>query len=675
MQKSWTDFKNLYENDQIARQIFTELVDELVSKQYPDLFAIPSASLTKTSDQENTDTQNKPVGIYLSKFFTDHLANSRKGQIRKAFNDNQDFIKSGTNVQYWLVYLPLQLKPGELSWWNSWKARVESEFAIRVLLIEGDEILKNLDDFGIYDKWINQINIPQNINFTTDTDEMAETPDTEELPETEKSIFELDDTEEIIKNDIVKIEASAPNLHMSALPEENSKGKTETEQPEKNNSNQNLKRFVKAFKNLEELYASLSETEIKSYKKRRLNSKYKDFNLESIVPNIEKMTAADLMYKARLARINENFEKALHIYEYLINTNTVPKGTEKDVEQAKQQCILNLTIKSNVIEGDLQFALKNYIPGLDNYEAALKDDSTSAEIQKKYYECFGEALLQNGLYTQAELKFEKALKIDPFNKNIKSREAIVQYINQGYNYYKKAPLKWLNPLFAPWFYYKARKLQPENTDLKQKIQTLQTRTLISFGAAVALVLGIWGITLLIDLIPEATDNKKYVQKVLEPYNYQIQKANYYYENISNTKPHYFDSAMQTYKRAAAYNPLDTFAVKRMEKVSLMKTSFIREVERNIKSDSAGYFLSMRDATEGLRLFKYMHERGNRQTGKFGYVDTLMNVVIPPVFDFNYTTMFKNGEQFKDGIAKVCIINAPGDTVYFYIDRNGKRVHF
>ena len=95
--------------------------------------------------------------------------------------------------------------------------------------------------------------------------------------------------------------------------------------------------------------------------------------------------------------------------------------------------------------------------------------------------------------------------------------------------------------------------------------------------------------------------------------------------------------------------------------------------QNIKNDSATYFLSMRRPTEGLRLFKYKYDTNDPSKGKFGFVDTLGNVVIAPIYDFNFRTMDEQGETFYNGRAKVCLKTADNDTIYFYIDQHGNKI--
>ncbi|MBR2200380.1 MAG: hypothetical protein IJ894_06485, partial [Bacteroidales bacterium] len=104
-----------------------------------------------------------------------------------------------------------------------------------------------------------------------------------------------------------------------------------------------------------------------------------------------------------------------------------------------------------------------------------------------------------------------------------------------------------------------------------------------------------------------------------------------------------------------------------------RNEMVTQIQRNIREDSATYFLSLRRPTEGLRLFKYKYDPRDTSKRTFGFVDTLGNVVIPPFFDFNYKTMDEQGETFFNGRAKACLEIAPERFIYFYIDQRGNKI--
>jgi hypothetical protein len=106
---------------------------------------------------------------------------------------------------------------------------------------------------------------------------------------------------------------------------------------------------------------------------------------------------------------------------------------------------------------------------------------------------------------------------------------------------------------------------------------------------------------------------------------------------------------------------------------IRRANYIKQIQENIDRDSATYFLSLRKPTEGLRLFKYKYDPSDTSKRKFGFVDTLGNIVIPPFFDFNYKTMDEQGETFFNGRAKACLEIAPERFIYFYIDQRGNKI--
>ena len=145
------------------------------------------------------------------------------------------------------------------------------------------------------------------------------------------------------------------------------------------------------------------------------------------------------------------------------------------------------------------------------------------------------------------------------------------------------------------------------------------------------------------------------------------------QKITPETPHYIDSAIVAYQRAVRIDNTDEAAQKGYLTACKAMADYINQVQQHISTDSAEYFLSMRRPTEGLRLFKYLYDTEDKTKGKFGFVDTLGNVVIAPLFDFNYRTMDGQGETFYNGRAKVCLKVADSDTVYFYIDQRGNRI--
>ena len=119
-----------------------------------------------------------------------------------------------------------------------------------------------------------------------------------------------------------------------------------------------------------------------------------------------------------------------------------------------------------------------------------------------------------------------------------------------------------------------------------------------------------------------------------PLDLCLYKGDRYMEMLSPETPHYIDSAIYFYRRALRYDNTDTIARPRYNRAMITRNEMVTQIQRNIREDSATYFLSLRRPTEGLRLFKYKYDPRDTSKRKFGFVDTLGNVVIPPFFDLN-----------------------------------------
>ena len=104
MQHTWDEFRKAYENEQVARLNFCDLCEDLMRLKYPDHNIIKSVDILE-NDTKKVDNQGKNSVIYLPKFFTDGISNSRKGQIRKSLNDNLPFMKANDIKNGCLSYL------------------------------------------------------------------------------------------------------------------------------------------------------------------------------------------------------------------------------------------------------------------------------------------------------------------------------------------------------------------------------------------------------------------------------------------------------------------------------------------------------------------------------------------------------------------------------------------
>jgi hypothetical protein len=170
-------------------------------------------------------------------------------------------------------------------------------------------------------------------------------------------------------------------------------------------------------------------------------------------------------------------------------------------------------------------------------------------------------------------------------------------------------------------------------------------------------------------------SKYSVARAWDLYDAALNAGDHYmqrYKIYGNLRVHVLDSAVMAYKRAMMYNPLGRSAVVKYNRAKRLWSSYLNLVQRLIRKYPKKYFVAMRPYSEGLRFFKFLFRPGDKSVGKYGYVDRHMNVVIPPIFDFDYYHRIKPGwEDFHNGKAVACLVINVGDTAYFQINREGK----
>jgi len=431
---------------------------------------------------------------------------------------------------------------------------------------------------------------------------------------------------------------------------------------------------------------------------RRESSNVKNYLNDFVFGDMSKFKGKELIKKARIYVTNQQFSRGLYIYEYanakqLLDDDKLVEEYNRGVDEADY----NLTYKYYMINGDLLFAKRDYINASESYQKAIdtveswKDKVTGDltiennvlssmvrdnEAKIKQLEARAESMLQVGEFEKAITDFTNAIELDPDNERLKKRLRLAEYLSKS-NYFKHPMLSWLNVFIAPYLYFSARKIDPNIREL-EKAEKLRTRAIwgvviMVLILALAVWLFFWLNRTIVEIQEDDVDNRTEVMGSSTPVAIHQSRGDYYLSRISADKPHYIDSAINAYERALRYDNTDTLAEIGYNKALMEKNSYLEMVQKNISTDSATYFLSMRRPTEGLRLFKYKYDPMDPDKGKFGYVDTLGNVKIAPVFDFNYRRMDSQGETFYNGRALVCLKVAEGDTVYFYIDQRGNRI--
>ena len=692
MQHTWDEFRKQYENEQTARTNFCDLCEDLMRKKYPD-HNIFKSDLISEFNTEKVDQNGKESVIYLPKYFTDGVSNSRKGQIRKSLNDNLPFIKTN-EIKKWVLFVPSKLTSEESSWWENWTTRISRENNIDLIIYDSKAIFNMLNDFKIIGKWfhseheyVSDVNSDDTLDFDFDFDAAADAAietvsQPEPKPETRTTTTTTTTT--TITTQTTKTIAAAPLIAQAvqnAAPKIMSvAASAATDATEVKNSDEpkiedlpNTFKFKQLFEELELLHkTNLTEEQRKIFDQRREDSKVANYLNDFEFGDLSSTSESDLKYKGDAHAAKGQYSRSLYIYEYIQYKNLLSDDRKNELNTDIQDSCDNLQFMYKMMKGDLLFATREYINAYEEYEeaAALKDGE-NAEANSKKFEAQGEALMEVGDFANAAASFKTALNYNVADDNLKNRYEIAKSLDNGTNYFKSKWLRWLNIFIAPIAYWKAQHKDPsirENAHAKKLRKKawwgLATVILILLAVAAIFLIGRY-------LASKAVQPEIETQQIQTPHDLQIQLGDYYMNNFSNENPHYIDSAITAYKRAIRYDNTDTAAERKYRNAENRRMAYINEVQNNISNDTS-YFLSMRRPTEGLWLFKYRYDPNDRTKGKFGYVDTTGKVVIAPMFDFNYRKMEGIGETFCNGRALVCL-KVGQDTIYFHIDNRGNKI--
>ncbi len=692
MQHTWDEFRKAYENEQVARLTFCDLCEDLMRLKYPDHNIIKSADILE-NDTSKVDNQGKNSIIYLPKFFTDGISNSRKGQIRKSLNDNLPFMKTN-DIKKWVLIVPTKLTSEETSWWENWTSRIAKENGLELLLIDSKAIFGLLADFKITGKWFESEhkytsdvdgNSDDLLDFSSDV-AVVEEPKAEPETHTTTTTTTTTVTTQTIKTvSAPNAEAVAAAISAAASPiiaeaapvaaahkPVAATNITNSQEP-KIGELENTIKFKEQFEELELLHkTNLTDKQRKIFDLRREVSKVPNYLNDFEFGDLSNTPASDLIYKADAYATKYQPSRALYIYEYIKYKNILPDNRKSEIDAGIRENSNTLSFMYKMIKGDLLFATRDYINAYEEYEdAAELKDGENAEANSKKFEAQGEALLEVGDFANAAECFKTARNYNVADENLKKRYEIAKSLDKSTNFFKNKWLRWLNIFIAPFAYWNAQRKDPsikENAHAKKLRRKawwgLITVLLLLLGVAAIFFIGKY-------LANKAVQPEIETTAIQTPHDVQMNLGDYYMEHFSNDNPHYIDSAITAYKRAIRYDNTDTVAQRKYRNAENRRNAYITEVQNNINSDTT-YFLSMRRPTEGLWLFKYRYDKNDLSKGKFGYVDTTGNIVIPPMFDFNYLKMKGAGETFCNGKALVCL-KIGNDTTYFFIDNRGNKI--
>ena len=751
MEFNWDDFKSKYSNEQEARQGFAQLCETIMQLHYPDFIVKNSDTIDEDKKTEDKTLDRKCI-IFLPKYFLDGVSNSRKGQIRKALNDNLPYMKAN-KIEQWFLLMPLKFSPEENNWWENWSLRIKQENAITPTAILSDQIIDLVAKHGIEFRGLEKVaeqvvSATETVDFVFE-DEAAEhavevpvetvpaagsvtitkttttvtTTETKVVPESKSDdepsaksepVAELETkpkTETVTKTTkTVFLTAPTPKpaeAAESSKKDDAGKDAATVQRVKEPNLNQlrMTYRFKQQFEELEAQKLALPKDGPRNgqrgiFDRRRDLSNVKNYLNDFVFGDLSNFKGKELVKKAQIYVTNEQYSRGLYIYEYAYAKKLVEKDLMADYNKGVAEADFKLQYKYQMILGDLLFAKGDYINAHDAYEKAIniktsfmskleekmsysiESDTFSPSIrdneaETKLLEAKAEALLHINEYDEAVDNFKLAVELDPDNRELEGRYELAQKLQTWSRWYNNKWFGWLSPLWAPIHYYFFVRKNNGIQDLKIT-KTIKRRAwigIILWAIIIGLALTLWFMRDRLFLGGGSDDNgvRTTAQAPSTPLELNISKGDYYMSMVSDDKPHYIDSAIYAYHRAIRFDNTDTIAKPLYNRAMIRKNDMVTQMQRNITNDSATYFLSMRRPTEGLRLFKYKYDPRNPEKGKFGFVDTLGNIVIPPFYDFNYKTMDEQGETFFNGKAKVCLEVAPYDTVYFYIDQRGNKI--
>ncbi len=460
-------------------------------------------------------------------------------------------------------------------------------------------------------------------------------------------------------------------------------------------------RFKQNFEELENQKKNLPTTGKSNgqrgiFDRRRDDSNVKNYLNDFVFGDLSNFKGKELVKKAQIYVTNEQYSRGLYIYEYAYAKKLIDPEIRDEYKKGVAEADFKLRYKYQMILGDLLFAKGDYINAAEAYEKAVntKNDFTDKleesmsytmesstyspsirdnEADYKWLEAKGEALLHINEYADAATNFQRALDLDPDNNDLAERLALSKKLQRWSSIYKNKWFGWLSPLWAPFHYLSIRN--------NEEVQGLEITETIHKRAKIGIIVWILLLVLAaaifyfkdkISLSPSSNVTTQ-AEAPSTPLELCLTKGDYYMSLFSQDNPHFIDSAINAYNRAIRIDNTDNRAQTGYNRAMIVRSNFIAQIQQNITNDSATYFLSMRRPTEGLRLFKYKYDPTDTTKRKFGFVDTLGNIVIPPFYDFNYKTMNEQGETFYNGRAKVCLKVGDNDTLYFYIDKRGNRI--
>lgn len=658
MNAYWEKFIQLHKGEYFARDAFDDLCLDILNYHYPGRKIIPSDNL------DNCD-KNKLNVVFLSKFFTDQLTNSRKGQIRKAFKEFLDFVlKNKIKIYAWVLCVPYSLSDDEMKWWINWKNKMTSQYTLNIQFFDGAYIIELAKKYDLFDKWFKQ-----NKNIIQEE-------------KNENKSFELITDKKIPENNITENNSTQNNdIEKNNTSKLNKNTNTEPRYAEKIDYSYLEKEFLR----IKNLYQKFSEKQ-----RKKLEEKNSIKNIDNLFDEIKDLKKIQndplkLYYKAKSSQVHNLCPQAVKTFELILsNDEFINKliNRKDDIQKSILECKQKVQATLLELEADVYYIQKDYKKAYESYKKALNFDKKNKNIEKKLFESKGDLYLKQSesednyqTFNDAFHFFDKAYGIDKNDEAIKNKRSYTYWLKKGKKFFSVPILNIFNIFLNPIGYWRAFSIFP-NENTKEKLKKSSKKAY--FAAAITILAIFIGLLLfsIKNIKPEHQNKslnsiKNKSLKALSISQIAEQKADKIIKNISYDKIHLIDTALNDYKRAILYGKASKKLKEKYNKALKYKLVYISKAQTNIKKNKKKYFVSMRRFSEGLKLFKYIYDPQHPSKGKYGYVDSAMNIIIPPLYDFNYNKMYKGTENFHNGKALVCLKQHKNKILYFLINKKNK----
>lgn len=517
----------------------------------------------------------------------------------------------------------------------------------------------------------NHDNISDEIVVETETIEN----NTEE--ETTEPIIEDVKTDEII--DIT--EKQTENNNKKNIKNNNNKSKP-LQQDKLNTSIYNeLKREYLAVLNLSKYLKKEEKDEL------AIRCGNKDWDKIFIKPGIPQLSTIKYFYKAKSYEVRNIYPESIFFYEILIQQkdfDTVLVKKSKEIHETIQKLKINVENQIKELKGDIFYIQKNYGKALENYEFLYNKDKNNKKISIKYFETLADNQLKNDMPLEAKNNYQEAFNLNKADVKLETKLKTAKYLSAGKCCLKNPVLRPLNLFVSPFAYLAAHSLD-DKPETQKKLNKASKNFYLAMGTVIIIILLVWGFIGIYNAKKETLNEVKASNKVeipaksnintpikaLSPADAAMLEGDLIMLHITYDKIHLIDTCISAYYRAYNYEPNNKIAYEKLQKASNYKKKYITLAQTNILLDSASYFVSMRRISENLQLFKYLFNPKDITKGKYGYVDTNMKIVIPPLYDFNPQKMYSGVENFNNGLALVYLILSDNKAKYLRINKQGK----